>query len=109
MTDTVTILLRIQKLVFQPQDLSPEEESEWDELEASLDDSMRRRVNRFFDCNRKAIVPLRGESCSGCHVKLSRAVLSGLKQGFTTQFCDNCGRVVFVSNEVTADETGESR
>lgn len=105
MTDTTTRLLRIQELNLQPRDLLSEEETELDELEAAIDDSVLRRVNRFFDRDRKAIVPLRGESCSGCHIKLSRSVLSGLKQGFTTQFCDNCGRVVFVSEEVSSDET----
>ena len=109
MTDATARLLRIQELYLQPQDLSPEEETELDELEAATDDSLMRRVNRFFDRDRKAIVPLRGESCSGCHIKLSRAVLSGLKQGFTTQFCDNCNRVLFVAEEVPSDESAESR
>lgn len=106
MNDTLTRLLRLQELNLSPGDLDPAEERELDELEDSLPSQHLRRVNRFFDRGRKAIVPTKGNTCSGCHIQISRSVQIALKQALSLQTCDQCGRVLFLAK--ASAETAEA-
>lgn len=41
------------------------------------------------------IVELVGQSCKGCHMRVSNAILSEVKAGQEITTCDNCGRVLY--------------
>ncbi len=97
MDDTLARLLRLQELNLSPGVLHPAEEQELAELEDGMPGQHLRRANRFFDRGRKAVVPIRGTTCSGCHLQISRSVQIALKQGFILQTCDQCGRVLFLA------------
>ncbi|MDR1305826.1 MAG: C4-type zinc ribbon domain-containing protein [Verrucomicrobiales bacterium] len=43
-----------------------------------------------------AIVPVvNGNTCNGCHMKITQATVSAVKAGGKIVHCDNCGRIVY--------------
>jgi predicted nucleic acid-binding Zn-ribbon protein len=42
-----------------------------------------------------AIVPISGQSCSGCHMKLTSQTILSARGGEGLTACENCGRIVF--------------
>ena len=47
----------------------------------------------------RAIVPLEGNHCSGCHMTVTPATLRDAKLGTTVVSCEQCGRIVYVLPE----------
>lgn len=97
MINTLFRLLRLQELNFVPGDLTPAEDQELADLEATLPETYQRRVNGFLDRGRKGVVPMRGTSCSGCNIQISRSIQIALKQDLEIQICDQCGRFLFLA------------
>jgi predicted nucleic acid-binding Zn-ribbon protein len=46
-----------------------------------------------------AIVPIRGGACSGCHMKLTSQTVLSARAAENLVACENCGRLVFWSEE----------
>lgn len=44
------------------------------------------------------IVELSGQSCKGCHMRVSNAILSEVKAAAEITTCDNCGRVLYYAD-----------
>ena len=51
-----------------------------------------------------AIVPVRSESCSGCHYGLLKNVLVELHRGETVVICPNCGRILAYDEDYVPEE-----
>ena len=47
----------------------------------------------------RAIVPLEGNHCSGCHMTVTPATLRDAKVGTTVVSCEQCGRIVYLLPE----------
>ena len=47
----------------------------------------------------RAITPLEGNHCSGCHMTVTPATLRDAKLGTTVVSCEQCGRIVYVLPE----------
>jgi uncharacterized protein len=47
----------------------------------------------------RAVVPLEGDHCSGCHMKLTPATLRDARVGTTVVSCEQCGRIVYIVPE----------
>ena len=47
----------------------------------------------------RAIVPLEGNHCSGCHMTVTPATLRDAKVGTTVVSCEQCGRIVYTLPE----------
>jgi uncharacterized protein len=47
----------------------------------------------------RAIVPLEGDHCSGCHMKVTPATIRDARVGTTVVSCEQCGRIVYTMPE----------
>jgi predicted nucleic acid-binding Zn-ribbon protein len=47
----------------------------------------------------RAIVPLEGNHCSGCHMTVTPATLRDAKVGASVVSCEQCGRIVYIQPE----------
>jgi predicted nucleic acid-binding Zn-ribbon protein len=43
-----------------------------------------------------AIVPIRHEQCSGCHMKVSQNLINEVRRGQAMMTCESCSRIVFL-------------
>jgi len=96
MKQTLENLLRIQELSLTDHPLKKNETAELLDREARVDGRLVSRMERMFDRGRKAIVPVRGQSCGGCHLELSRSTMLALRHGKNLQACQNCGRILYL-------------
>ena len=49
-----------------------------------------------------AVVPIRKEQCSGCHMKVSQNLINEVRRGQKLMTCESCSRIVYLE-EVPAD------
>jgi len=50
-----------------------------------------------------AVVPIRNEQCSGCHMKISQNVINEVRRGQKLMSCESCSRIVYL--EESAEPT----
>ncbi len=43
-----------------------------------------------------AVVPIRAEQCSGCHMKISQNVINEVRRGQKLMTCESCSRIVYL-------------
>lgn len=43
-----------------------------------------------------AVVPIRKEQCTGCHMKISQNVINEVRRGQKIMVCENCSRIVYL-------------
>ncbi len=43
-----------------------------------------------------AVVPIRNEQCSGCHMKISQNVINEVRRGQKLMSCESCSRIVYL-------------
>ena len=53
-----------------------------------------------------AIVPLRGESCSGCNMAVTAQVVNEILAGERVHVCRHCGRILYNNDNVNTAEVG---
>lgn len=58
--------------------------------------------------NRKgaALVPIRKEQCSGCHMKVSQNLINEVRRGQKIMFCEHCARIVYLEEMLAAPAPG---
>jgi predicted nucleic acid-binding Zn-ribbon protein len=49
-----------------------------------------------------AVVPLRSEQCSGCHMKVSQNLINEVRRGQKLMTCESCSRIVYLEEVATA-------
>ncbi len=66
-------------------------------LSKTIDAELMSRYNRIRHSKKTgaAVVPLRGESCSGCHMKVTAQVINEIMAGHKIHSCRHCGRLLF--------------
>lgn len=45
---------------------------------------------------KRALAPVRNQTCAGCHMRVTRAVVVNLMRGEDIQVCENCGRYLYL-------------
>jgi len=48
-----------------------------------------------------AVVPLRSEQCSGCHMKVSQNLINEVRRGQKLMTCESCSRIVYLEEVAT--------
>jgi len=46
--------------------------------------------------NRKAVVEVVNDSCSGCHFRLPTTILDQIRKGTELVFCEGCSRILYL-------------
>ncbi|HET7276233.1 MAG TPA: C4-type zinc ribbon domain-containing protein [Longimicrobiaceae bacterium] len=71
-------------------------EEKIDEMENSLEPTVRSRYKRLAGSRLRAIVPVIGGTCYGCFVSVPTALASDADRNEELRFCDNCGRFLYL-------------
>lgn len=66
-----------------------------EEMEASLEPSVRSRYQRVAGKRTRAVVPVIGGTCYGCFVAVPTALSSDAARNDELSFCDSCGRFLY--------------
>ena len=57
-------------------------------------------MKRYDDIRAKAagigIAKIEGDTCGGCHMKLSSTLIKTVKEQMQIQTCENCGRLLLI-------------
>jgi predicted nucleic acid-binding Zn-ribbon protein len=80
-------------------ELKVERDAIAEEVKSSDDDLFDLYEKLFRTKAGRAIVPLEGNHCSGCHMTVTPATLRDAKVGATVVSCEQCGRIVYVLPE----------
>lgn len=76
---------------------------------AGLDAALRARYEQLLKQRRMlAVVPLDGEVCGGCHMKLRPVVTQHVRGNDSVVTCDNCQRILYAPARPAAPETGDA-
>jgi len=49
-----------------------------------------------------AVVPIRKEQCSGCHMKVSQNLINEVRRGQKLMTCESCSRIVYLEEAIVA-------
>jgi hypothetical protein len=80
-------------------ELKVEREAIAAEVKAGDEDLFDLYEKLFLTKAGRAIVPLEGNHCSGCHMTVTPATLRDAKVGTTVVSCEQCGRIVYTLPE----------
>ncbi len=100
MDELIRNLLRLQALEFSGS--RDDDATEMAELRAKIPPQVLGHYDRFVVRGKKALVAVSHQVCTGCHMRLPLAVIMTLKHGTDIQLCDNCGRYLYLPQEVEA-------
>jgi predicted nucleic acid-binding Zn-ribbon protein len=64
--------------------------------------------DRLMARGKKGIVPVRNQTCTGCHLRLPIAVVMTLVHGTDLQLCDSCGRYLYLPEDALAEFLSQS-
>lgn len=53
--------------------------------------------DRLVARGKKGVAAVRHQTCTGCHVQVTRAMVMNLMHGDDIQVCENCGRYLYLS------------
>lgn len=67
------------------------------ELRGKIPPQILGHYDRLMTRGKKGIVPVRGQACSGCHMRLPIGVISTLMKASDIQLCDSCGRYLYLA------------
>ena len=69
------------------------------ELPKELAESYKKLRNGYRGA---AVVPIRKEQCSGCHMKVSQNLINEVRRGQRLMTCESCSRIVYLEEVVAA-------
>jgi predicted nucleic acid-binding Zn-ribbon protein len=64
-------------------------------LTAGLDEDLLDDYKRLFATKNEAVVGLRNEVCSGCHMKVTIATVTAVKSRKSVVHCEQCNRILY--------------
>jgi predicted nucleic acid-binding Zn-ribbon protein len=71
-------------------------DQERERVEASVADDFVTRYRRIAAARQGlALVPIQGQSCSACHVRLRPQLVAEIKAGRQVILCENCNRILY--------------
>jgi len=82
------------------------------ELRAKIPPQILGHYDRLMGRGKKGIVPVRHQTCSGCHMRLPIGAITTLMHGTDIQLCDSCGRYLYLpesaGTEILAQAASEA-
>ncbi len=76
-----------------------EREQAFSGLSKSLAESYKKLRNGYRGA---AVVPIRKEQCSGCHMKVSQNLINEVRRGQKLVSCESCSRIVYLEEAIVA-------
>jgi predicted nucleic acid-binding Zn-ribbon protein len=73
-------------------------ETRIDELKQDLQPANRARLEKFSAGQGRAVAPVINGICYGCFTAVPTASMSGLSRNDRVNFCETCGRFLYVVN-----------
>ncbi|MEM7012907.1 MAG: C4-type zinc ribbon domain-containing protein, partial [Verrucomicrobiota bacterium] len=71
--------------------------SEREQYGSGLDDSLLSIYDRIFkNKGDAAVVPLVGQQCKGCHMRVTPSTVQKAKLEKEVTHCENCGRILYI-------------
>lgn len=55
--------------------------------------------DRLVARGKKGVAAVRHQTCTGCHMRVTKAAVINLMRGDDIQVCDNCGRYLFLPKD----------
>jgi len=93
-------LLKLQSLEFDQTRFDGASETEIDKKIAGLRLQIPLPILNHYDRlgarGKKGVAAVRHQTCTGCHVQVTKAVVINLMRGEDIQVCENCGRYLYL-------------
>ena len=100
-------LLELQSLEFDERELDEAEEKRVDkkiaELRLQIPVPILNHYDRLGARGKKGVAAVRHQTCVGCHMQVTRAVVINLMHGDDIQMCESCGRYLYLSDTKESD------
>jgi predicted nucleic acid-binding Zn-ribbon protein len=91
-------MFELQTLEFD-ETVNPKTEARVASLRAKIPAPLLAHYDRLGDQGKKGVAVLRNQTCSGCHMRVTLAVVMDLKHGEDVCLCDNCRRYLYLREE----------
>ncbi len=65
----------------------------------NMDKNLIEKYEHLMKKKGKAVVKVLEKKCNGCHMNIPLSLLSKLKSNSSINYCDNCGRILYYSEE----------
>jgi len=72
------------------------------ELRAQVPNAILGHFDRMLAQGRSGIAPLRNGICGGCHIRIPRAHIAGIRGSHELDVCDQCGTFIYAEEMLTA-------
>jgi predicted nucleic acid-binding Zn-ribbon protein len=74
-------------------------------LRAGVPNAILGHFDRMLAQGRSGVAPLRNGVCGGCHIRIPRAHIAGIRASHELDVCDQCGTFIYSEEMLTtADE-----
>jgi predicted nucleic acid-binding Zn-ribbon protein len=70
-------------------------------LRSEIPNSILSHFDRLLSQGRSGVAPLRNGVCGGCHIRIPRAHIAGIRASHELDVCDQCGTFIY-SEEILA-------
>jgi hypothetical protein len=98
MKEIMKYLFELQTLEFATT-IHPDTADRIAELRAKVPAPILAHYDRLGDQGKKGVAVLRNQTCTGCHIRVTTAVLLELKHAQDVCLCDNCRRYLYLPEE----------
>jgi len=99
MNEPMQNLLKLQALEFDAKQ-GEDAETTVAELRGKIPPQILGHYDRLRVRGKKGLVPVVNQVCTGCHMRVPLAVIMTLKHQQDLQLCDNCGRYLYLPDEL---------
>ncbi len=101
-------LLKLQALEFNEAGIEGTSEKEIDKQIAALRLQIPLPILNHYDRlgarGKKGVTAVRHQTCTGCHVQVTKAIVINLMRGDDIQVCENCGRYLYLPEATVSEE-----
>ena len=102
-------LLKLQDLEFDETDLGDaaekQREKKIEALRLQIPLPVLNHYDRLRVRGKKGVAGVRHQTCTGCHVQVTRAMVISLMHADDLHPCENCGRYLYLLPEPAVEET----
>lgn len=107
MREVIANLLSLQQLEMDAKRLATAQKEAVAQLRHKIPESILGHYERMRERGKKAVAVVRNSVCTECHLRLPIGIVTELMRGKDIQLCGNCGRYLFLAEEVPTTTAGE--